>query len=50
MSGMREILNIPLDRDASSDHEPNEKGGLPLGTPLSRKAVPIDFSSLRAES
>ena len=50
MSGMSSILNILLYRDAPSHHEPNKRGELPLGTLLSRKAVPLSFSSLREES
>src|SRR5262245_57433281 len=50
MSGMRGMLCIALYLDVSSHHEPNEKGGLPLGTPPSLNAVPLSFSSLREES
>ena len=40
MSGMSNMLRIALYRDVPPHHEPNERGGLPLGTLLSRKAVP----------
>ena len=41
MSGMSSMLYIVLYREAPFHHEPNEKGGLPLGTLPSRKAVPL---------
>ena len=47
MSGMSSMLGILLYREASVRNEPNERGGRPLGTLLSRKAVPHSFSSLR---
>ena len=51
MSGISSMLCIALYRDAPSHNEPKiEMGELPLGTQLSRKAVPFSFSSLREES
>ena len=51
MSGISSMLCIALYRDAPSHNEPKiEMGELPLGTHLSRKAVPFSFSSLREES
>ena len=47
MSGMSSMLCIPLYREVPSHHEPDERGELPLGTPLSQRAVPLSNSSLR---
>ena len=50
MSGMSSLLHILVYREASSHHEPNEKGERPLGMPPSRRAVPLSIISLREES
>jgi len=43
MSGMSSILRILLYRDAFSPNDPKWRRGLPLGTLLSPKSVPLRF-------
>jgi len=50
MSGMSSILHILLYREIASRHERKDKGERPLGTPLSRRVLPLSITSLREES
>jgi hypothetical protein len=49
MSGMSSILHILLYREASSHHEPKEKGGTAARDATIPKSCSPSFSSLREE-